>query len=152
VGKLELIQRLRRALSIQALKKVSGQYFRALIKEGVSVEMPINLLVPYYDILNSGDEVFPNLLKVVGHLPLRILMPDNTEATISLSLEIFTKMCRRTKVPCWCCGRLLYKYLWAHKSDNLICLGGRRVREPCKYLRQTICREDGNCKGKGLGR
>ena len=147
MGKLELIHRLKRALIIQALKKDLGQDFSVWVSKRVSIEMPINLLELFYDMFNSGDEVVPNLLKAVGPLPLKILGPD-TEITLQLSLETLTRLFRRTKIPCWCCGRLL----WATRSDELICFLGKRVQEPCKYCGQTICREDGNCKGKGLGR
>ena len=153
MGKQELIHRLERALSIQALKKYLGgqQDFSVSIAEGASVEVPINLLELFYDIHDSGDEVFPNLLKAVESLPLTILMPNNTKATLQLSLETFTRRLRRTKIPCWCCGRLL----WATRSGKPICLLGKRVQEPCKYCGPAICRgdrEDGNCKGKGIDR
>ena len=155
MGKLELIHRLKRALIIQALKKDLGQDFSVWVSKRVSIEMPINLLELFYDIHDSGDEVFPNLLKAVESLPLTILMPNNTKATLQLSLETFTRRLRRTKIPCWCCGRLLYKYSGATGSDKLICLLGKRVQEPCKYCGPAICRgdrEDGNCKGKGIDR
>ncbi len=92
--------------------------------------------------LDISGEILPQLMKkrekiYINYKNFTITFPN---------IDEFKKMFELTDIPCYCCGRALYRHRM-NGFNYLVCLGGPVVAKPCVEINQyPDCSHNRKCK------